>query len=139
MEGLSATASVIAVGSVAVQLADSVKKLRHFWWSIKNASDDVRAIAGDLQVLSHLLAEINLEAQDQNASMTATLLKCVDGIRPLTIIVEGLEPGFESNSPRTRKWSALKTGLNAKKIRRYQSSLERMKTSLLLAQQSHHG
>lgn len=139
MEGLSATASVIAVGSVAVQLADGVKKLHDFWRSVKNAPDDVRAIAGDLHVLSQIFAEINLKAQDQNASITAALMGCVHRVKPLATIVEDLEPGFESKSPRIRKWSALKTGFKEKQIRRYQSSLERMKTSLFLALQSHNG
>ena len=138
MEALSATASVIAVGSVAVHLADSVKKLCDFWCSIKDAPDNVRAIAADLQVLSNILSEMNLEAQDQNPSMKAALLSCIDGTKPLAAIVEDLEPGFESRNRRTRKWSALKMGFKSEKIKRYQTSLDRMKTSLILAQQSHY-
>ena len=141
MDGLSGAAGVIAVGSVTVQLADSVKKLRDFWCSVKDAPDDVRAIAGDLEVLSRILAEISLETQtqDQSPSTKAALLRCIDGTKPLAAIVEDLEPGFESRSARTRKWSALKTVFKAEKIKKYQSSLEGVKTSLILAQQSHYG
>ena len=139
MDGLSAAASVIAVGSLAIQLADNVKKLRDFWCSVKDAPDDVRAIAGDLEVLSQTLAEISLEAQVESSSMKAALLRCIDGTKPLASIVQDLEPGFESKSARTRKWSALKMTFKGEKIKRYQRSLESMKTSLLLAQQSHYG
>ena len=139
MEGLSVTASAFAVSSVAGQLADGVKKLHDFWCSVKDAPADVRVIAGDLQVLSQILAEINRDAQDQTASMEAALSRCIDGIKPLTNIVSDLEPGFDSVSPRTRKWSAMKMVFQSKKIKKYQSSLEGMKTSLILAQQSHYG
>ena len=136
MDGLSA---VIAVGSVAAQLADGMKKLRDFWCSIKDAPDEVRAIAADLVVFSRILADISLEAQDQSPSTDAALLRCIDGTKSLTAIVEDLEPGFESESARTRKWSALKTVFKGEKIKRYQRSLEGMKTSLILAQQIHYG
>ncbi|MCJ1266540.1 hypothetical protein MMC22_006425 [Lobaria immixta] len=139
MDGLSAAASLVAVGSVAVQLADGIKKLRDFWCSIKDAPDEVRAIAADLVVFSRILADISLEAQDQSPSTDAALLRCIDGTKSLAAIVEDLEPGFESKSARTRKWSALKTVFKGEKIKRYQSSLEGMKTSLILAQQSHYG
>lgn len=135
MEGLSATANVVAIGSIIVQLADG-KKLHDFWYSVKDAPDNVGSIAGDLQNLSSILTEIKLEAQDQHASMEEALLKCIDGTKPLAAIVEDLEPGFEKSS-RTRKWSALRTSFKGKKIRKYQSSLEGMKGSLILAQQSH--
>jgi hypothetical protein len=35
MDGLSVAASGIAVGSIAVQLMDSIKKLLDFWCSVK--------------------------------------------------------------------------------------------------------
>lgn len=139
MDGLSATASIVGVTSVTVLLADGVKKLHDFWCSVRDAPDDVRAIAGDLEVLSHILAEINLEGQEENASMKAALLRCVDATKPLAAIVQDLEPGFESKSPRTRKWSAFRMTFKSEKIKIYQSSLERMKTTLILAQQSHYG
>lgn len=132
MDALSATASIVAV-------ADGVKKLRDFWCSVRDAPDDVRAIARDLEVLSQILAEINLEGQDQNASMKAALSRCVDGTKPLAAIVQDLEPGFESKRSRTRKWSAFRMAFKSEKIKIYQSSLERMKTTLNLAQQSHCG
>ena len=139
MDGLSGAAGVIAIGSVVVQLADGIKKLRDFWCSVKDAPDDIRAIAGDLEVLSCILAEIGLETKDQSPSTEAALLRCINGTKPLAAIVEDLEPGFESKSARTRKWSALKTAFKGEKIKRYQSSLKGVKTSLILAQQSHYG
>ncbi|MCJ1261587.1 hypothetical protein MMC22_001453 [Lobaria immixta] len=139
MDGLSATAGVIAVGSITIQLFDGVKKLRDIGCSVKDAPNDVRAIAGDLEILSHILTEINIEAQDKNAFMKAALLRCIDRTKPLAATVEDLEPGFESKSTRTRKWSALRMAFRGEKIQKYQSFLDRMKTSLILAQQSHYG
>jgi len=78
MEGLSTAASVIVVVSLTIQLAESVKKLRDFWNSIKQAPEDIRAIATDLELLSSVLAEIACEAQhvEPDASLVAVLGGC---------------------------------------------------------------
>ncbi|PMD42284.1 ankyrin [Hyaloscypha variabilis F] len=58
MEGLGAAASVIAVASLALQLAESVTHLCEFWQSITDAPESVRDIAKELHVLSTILASI---------------------------------------------------------------------------------
>lgn len=55
MEGLSAAASGIAVVSIAVQLANSIKSLCEFWGSVQDAPDDIRAIVKELGLLSAVL------------------------------------------------------------------------------------
>jgi hypothetical protein len=58
MDGLSAGASVISVVSIAIQLADGVKKLLSFWDSVQNAPDNVKAMTKGLGVLSVVLDNI---------------------------------------------------------------------------------
>lgn len=63
MDGLSGGASIIAVVSLAVQLAENAKKLYDFWQSVGEAPASIRTIATELKVLSTVLADI--AAHDQ--------------------------------------------------------------------------
>ena len=102
MEGLSAAASVIAVSSLAFQLAEGTKKLFEFWDSIQNAPEEVNDIKLELESLT---------------------------IKSLTADIES---GFASSKIYTRKWSALQAVLSRKKMEKVQRSLERLKATLLL-------
>jgi hypothetical protein len=42
MDGLSSGASILAVVSLAIQLADSVKKIYEFWESVQDAPEVIR-------------------------------------------------------------------------------------------------
>ena len=55
---MDAAASVIAVVSIAIQLADSVKKLSDFWKSVEAAPLDVQTMITDLDLLSLVLHDI---------------------------------------------------------------------------------
>ncbi len=75
MDGLSGAASVIAVVSFAIQLAESTKKLYDFWKSVDDAPDSVREIVADLKLLSTTLTEIAIHEQKygNNGSITDIL------------------------------------------------------------------
>ena len=138
MESLSAAASGIAVVSVAIQLADSVKKLHVFWCSVKEAPDDVRDIANDLVLLSAVLTQIAHEAQhsDPDITMVYALGGCQDKVRRLLAILNDIEPGFASKSLRIRKWTALRAVLKQGQLDKFQKALDRLKSTLVLAQQT---
>ena len=134
MDGLSAAASVIAVTSLAFNLAESTKKLFEFWDSIQNAPEEVNDITSDLESLRNLLEQIGHEAQHQppNHLIESALRLCsrkIDTVRSLTADIES---GFTSSRIYTRKWSALQAVLSRKKLEKVQSSLERMKATLIL-------
>lgn len=138
MEGLSAAASGIAVVSVAVQLAESFKKLCDFWKSIKEAPENIRAISVDLELLSSVLTQVALETQhvEPDATLIAALNSCCVKVKTLTIILNQIEPGFASTRFRVRKWTALKAALKHGELLRFQEALERLKGTLLLVQQN---
>lgn len=138
MEGLSAAASSIAVVSLAVQLADSVKKLCDFWESIKEAPSDMKEISTDLELLSGVLTDIAYEAQHvgPNATLLASLDACSFKVKRLVTLLDEIEPGFASTSSRVRKWTAFKAVLKSGKLTKFQEALERLKGTLLLVQQN---
>lgn len=141
MDGFSAAANIITVTSIAVQLSESIKKLLEFWISIKNAPEDIHAITTDLQILSSVLSRIAFEAQRvrPDPSMLAALNSCSSKIERLKYIVEDLESGFKSANSSIRRWSALKTVFKNERLKIFQDSLERTKSTLVLMQNLHQG
>ena len=137
-EALSTVASGIAVVTVAVQLAESVKKLCDFWNSIKEAPEEIQAISLDLELLSSVLIQIAYETQhvEPEATLVATLNGCWVKVKILTTLLNEIEPGFASTSSRVRKWTALKAVLKSGQLKKFQAALERLKGTLLLVQQN---
>lgn len=134
MDPLSVAASVITI----VQLTENVKKLYDFWSSIKEAPDDIRAISTDLQLLVSVLADIAFEAQhaDIDPTFEAVLEGCAAKVRALNAIVEGIEPSFASNSNFKRRWASFTVVLKSVKLKKFQESLEGLKSTLMLVQQN---
>jgi hypothetical protein len=58
MDGLSAAASAIAVVSLGVQIAESLRELCDFWDSIQEAPEDIKAILKDLRILELVISDI---------------------------------------------------------------------------------
>ena len=136
-EGLATAASGIAVLSVAVQLAQSIKTLSDFWSSIKEAPEDIQAIATDVDLLSNVFTRIAHETQhvEPDMALEATLNGCWVTVRKLTALLNEIEPGFASSRPRVRKWTALKAVLKQGQLAKFQVALDRLKSTLLLVQQ----
>ena len=74
MDGLSSAAGVIAVASVAIQLADSVRQIYEFWESVQDAPENIRHIASDLRLLANVLNDTATCEERYGASETATEL-----------------------------------------------------------------
>jgi len=79
MEVLAGASSVIAVVSLAIQLADSTKKLYDFWRSVDEATASIQRITADLKLLSTVMAEIALHEQQygKDGSVTEVLASCM--------------------------------------------------------------
>ena len=139
MDVLSSAASAMAVASLAIQLAEKAKRLCDFWSSIKDASEYIRAINADLELLTSVLAEMAFEAQrtSPNTTLAAVLQSCTGKLKLLAALTNSLEPGFASSSSRTKHWTAFKLILKSEKLTRFQEVLESLKSTLVLAQQNH--
>ena len=134
MDGLSAAASVIAVTSLALQLAQSTKKLFEFWDSIQNAPEEVNDIKLELESLRNVLEQIGHEAQHQppNRLVEPALRLCSRKMNTVRSLSTDIESGFTSSKICTRKWSALRAVWSRKKLEKVQNSLERLKATLIL-------
>jgi hypothetical protein len=133
MDGVSAAAGVIGIGTAFLNLAENINKLYDFWKSIQGAPDDLQSITHDLSHLHIILKESKLRGSD---GIPASILDgCAKKVESLVALIDRLEPGFSSSKKRVRKWSAIKWVLQEGKIRKFKQSLEETKTTIALAQQ----
>ncbi len=135
MEGLAAVASSFAVASIAIQLAENIKKLHSFWDLVQDAPQEVKSIVQDLRLLERILDKIrNHElAYGPDPELSETLNSCASKVNDLLVIVDQFQLGLSSTSRRNRKWSALRVGFRFDTINRFRKSLEEVKSTLILA------
>ncbi|KAL8836525.1 MAG: hypothetical protein Q9170_002880 [Blastenia crenularia] len=139
MDGLSVTASGIAVVSLDAQVVDGIIKLHDFWSSIKEAPEDIKDNLVELKVLSSVLTQIAHDKQQHEPDPTFAdvLSVCRANVSRLAALLGEIEPGFASTSSRIRKWTAIKAVRMQGKLVKFQEGLEGLKTTLLLAQGRH--
>ena len=135
---MDGAASVFAAVSIAIQLAESVKKLGDFWKSVKEAPQDVQNIITDLDLLTDALCEIALEAQriEPDATLESALRNCQFNTSLLIDILNELQPGFASSRRAVRKWTAFRSILKWDKIKKFQATVDRLKSTLMLMRQN---
>jgi hypothetical protein len=138
MEALAAASSVLAVISLALQLADNVQRLIDFWDSVKDAPTEVTEIRSQLRILGALLSSIEPEAShssidDGNSMGNDCLLVCTESIAKLEKLSKEWDQELSRNGIR-RKWVCLRKALREKELARYWSELERAKSTLIMYQ-----
>ena len=139
MDLFSAAASGISIASVGIQIAGSIHQLLRFCKSIRDAPDAIRLISEDLEVLDEILNSLmtyHQGIQRQNGispstSIPKALLSCLNRLRDLNHMISRLEKGFSQHMT----WTSVKTALSDDTIRKFQSSVESAKASLVLANQ----
>jgi hypothetical protein len=142
MEVLSGVSSALAVISLAIEVGDRIKKLCDFWDSIQEAPQNIRTIAKDLSIISTVLEDIRDEARSARpfskalSASFAALEQCQESLGLLQSLVQEVEPGFESERKRVRKWSAFKAVWKGDRIRKFRQELLDVKMTLILARQN---
>jgi hypothetical protein len=134
MDGLSGASSVIAVVSVALQLAEGVQKLCEFGKAVQDAPANVGTLFGELETLSTVLAQTQGTSHGTNYDkVTEKVLKdCNEKVANLQAKLLGPTLDFRSQSFARRKWSALKITLKKSEIDSLQSSIEKAKSTLMI-------
>jgi len=128
-EVLGVVASGLSVGSFAIQVVDSVQKLRNFWNSIKDAPDNIKALLEELDTLGRIII-----LEDQGQASSEARLHCQSAASKVTAVVKDLE-GVFGTAKRARYWAKVKAALEEKKLEKCLKRLERAKLSLILAKQ----
>ena len=135
---METAAGVFAIVSLAIQLAENMKKLSDFWSSVKEAPSDVQAIVDDLDLLCDVLESIASEAHwtESDVLLERILQRCTEYIEKLDAILQEVQPGFASTKRPVRQWTAIKLVVKSDKIKKFQLILDRLKGTLMLVQQN---
>ncbi|KAH8590571.1 hypothetical protein B0O99DRAFT_745104 [Bisporella sp. PMI_857] len=142
MEALSGVSSAFAVASLAIQAADSVKKLSRFWDSVQDAPQSVSDIIEDLGIVSNALEDIAYDANSarpHSRSLELSLSSlhiCSDKVQRLQILLEELSLGLSAAKRRKRTWASFKAAWIQDKISKFQDSVRDLKTTLVITRQT---
>ena len=142
MEALSVVASAFAVASLAIQAAESVKKITGFWNSVLDAPQSVSDIIKDLDIVLSALEDIVSEASgarpDYNslALSSSVLHACADKIQRLQNLLKRIQLGLNAKKWRRRTVACFKAAWMEGKISKFQDSVRDLKTTLIIARQT---
>jgi hypothetical protein len=136
MEALGAASGVIAIASIAIQLAETIQELVEFGKAVQDAPANIRALLQDLEVLRSTLLQIHRTSSRIGIDAVAeTVLKeCERKIYNLKMVLQPAISNLKSNKLACRKWSALKITLKKDKIESLQKAIEYAKSTLILIQ-----
>jgi hypothetical protein len=136
MDGLSGASSVIAVGSIAIQLAENIKKIVEFGRAVEHAPTRICALFHDLEVLESAITQIHRTNNRVTFDSVneAVLKNCEKKISALQKTIQPAILNLKSNKLRCRKWSAFKITLKEEEILSLQKSIEEAKSTLQLVQ-----
>jgi hypothetical protein len=138
MDGLSAASGVFAVVSLAVELPTAIQNLVEFCRTIKDAPDDVRSLMDELNLFAVLLKQIHRPGRNQEFDDMVNLAvhQCNNELLKLRSVLSGVVDDLSSPSSRKRGLGALKMAMKKPHIEAMKSSLEKVKTTLMLVKES---
>jgi hypothetical protein len=132
-------ASGVSLASFALQLLDTVVKLRRLWADIKVAPEEVIELLSEIEVLAGLLGTIKdvHTPMPGNAMFDAIFNRCFSLCEQGARNLERLARDLEKLIKQKRTMGAFRVVLKKDVVADHRSRLERAKTSLLLAQQTY--
>jgi hypothetical protein len=136
MDGLSSASGVFAAVSIAVQLAESIKKIVEFGKAVKDAPTHIRTLFYDLEVLDAVftrIGQLNNHVAIDNVAEKA-LQSCQIKLLKLQKAIDQAQLNIKSKSRFRRNWGAFKFALNEAEIQYIQISIEEAKSTLQLVQ-----
>jgi hypothetical protein len=137
-EALGIVSSAFAVVSLAVQVAESIEKLKTFCSLIQGAPDDIRLAVDELETLSMVLEDVDRNVQQQvflDPRVKTVVLRsyrlCKNSSDGLRTLVDSLQAGLAAG----KKRGILKIALKKDMIEDFRKRLESAKATMLLANQ----
>ena len=135
-EVLGVVASGISIGSLAIQLFDSLQKIHRFWKLVDGAPKEIEDMIEELQVLGSVLNDLMKEPGDiqslPSKSVQACVQHCCKVLDDLEPIVLKLYSNFSGGKHR-KQWASMKSALKKEDLRDLTQRLERTKSTLSIA------
>jgi hypothetical protein len=130
---------IIASGIAVEQFTESVLKLKRLCSAVRNAPDDVKNLAEELDAITALLVEVDGQRQQpyHTAASAATwdrcVLTCKNAGKASEDVIKELEKKLKTN----RTLGGIRVAFKKETIAELKSRLERAKSTLVLAQQTY--
>ena len=135
-EVLGVVASGVGIGSLAIQLFDSLQKLHRFWKLVDGAPKDIESLVEELHVLGCVFDELIKGSEvTENlpvGSLEVCLKYCSKVMNDLNPIVQRLHSGIAKGNQR-KQWTSIKAAFKKEDLRDLVQRLERSKSTLGLA------
>ena len=130
---------VIASGIAVEQFAESVLKLKRLCSAVRNAPEEVKLLAEELDVIAALLVEVDGQRQQpyHTASSATTWDRCVIACKNARNASEDVIKELEKKLKTNRTLGGIRVAFKKEAIVELKSRLERAKSTLVLAQQTY--
>lgn len=139
MDPMSCIASIAGISSLAIQLADTAKKLSEFCSSVQDAPEDIKAIVKDLQTFLNILHDIeneeHLYGSDANSNIHNATESCLHKANGLLDFLSSIWSQRVSSKRSKLHWSSIQVVFQGHKVEKLRLSISETKSSLGLALQ----
>lgn len=137
-EVLGVAASGISVVSLAIQVAESIKKLRDFCDLMKAAPEEIRLALDEVETLSMIMEDIDREIQGElflDPRAKAIIMRSYRHCRDSSETLHSLVTELEGSLAKGRKRGSFKIAIKQEKIDNLRKKLEGAKATMTLANQ----
>lgn len=129
---MDVAASSITVGALAVNVANSVVKLKKCWDSIQDAPEDIQFLIERVDLLSQILRDVEEDLMQNSMSSKllddSTASKCLRTCKAaanrLTQLTEKMATSIDTSRQLKRKWVSAKVVLEKDKILKFEKELQ---------------
>jgi hypothetical protein len=131
----------LSVVSLAIQIADSIKRLKDFCDLVKEAPDEVRLALDEVEVLSLVLQDIEHSMYDQSTCVPAIKTAVMRSLHLCRVSSDALltiARDLYSDMAGGKRWSSFKAALRKDNMMKFRARLEGAKTTLMLANQCYY-
>ncbi|KAM3069891.1 hypothetical protein ACMFMG_010600 [Clarireedia jacksonii] len=137
MDPLSFTASIISVGTLAVQCADSLRKASAFWSSIQDAPKDIDRLSQESSLLANIFDDIERDfnlgqiPSQMHDNYVIVMRLAQEDLKELTDLVDKLSDKLASSTSAIKQhWAKLQIALKDEKISKMRKKLQRVESMI---------
>jgi hypothetical protein len=124
---------VVGVVSLGVQLAESLKKVKRFYDTVRDAPERLSNIIDEIKSLSDILTELEQDPTSSGGSTGPTMQRCVAACRKAVDRFSTLADSLKSRMKRSKGCGSVRFAMKNESIEGVIVSLESSKSNLVLA------
>jgi hypothetical protein len=139
-ELLGVVASGISIASIAIQVSDSVFKLKEFWDTVKSAPEDIKNLIDEIQTLSLILSDVGNSTTPDELTLVGqeSAKKCLDLCQKGSHILEGVLREIDGNLGKGKRTGGFKAAMKKGTIDKLRDRLRSAQFMLMLSSQTYY-